>query len=126
MKDIKTKLSLLWVAHFLIWSFGDILRLLQPGYIAEANSSNDILLIASIIGLVQSIMIILTLLSDDKIGIWTNILIGAVFLLIDIGWFVEIITTSLPIWEIVLEIGYLVFDLLIIIIAYQWFKNKNE
>jgi hypothetical protein len=124
LKDIKVKLSIIWIAHFLIWSFGDILRLLQPGYIADANASNDILLVASFIGTIQALMIVITILSDDRVGKWANLIVGAVFVLIDIGWVVEIITTSLPLWEGVLVIVYLAFDVLIIFLAYQWLSGR--
>ena len=51
MEDIKIKLSVFWAAHFLIWSFGDVVSLLSTGYIEEELPvSNDILFIAAIIG----------------------------------------------------------------------------
>jgi hypothetical protein len=126
MKNIIIQLSTLWIAHFLIWSFGDILRLLQPGYIENAKTTVDTLLIASFIGLLQVLTIAITILSENRIGLWVNILVGGVFLLIDIGWFVEIITTGLPLWESVLVIAYIILDLLILFTAYQWSTKRDE
>ncbi|MHA2364220.1 MAG: hypothetical protein ACXAC7_09700 [Candidatus Hodarchaeales archaeon] len=126
MKDVKIKLSGLWIAHFLIWSFGDIVRLLTPGYIEDTAVTNETQIIASIIGMMQALMIVLSLILEDKPNRWANLVLGGVFTLINIGWMVEILIDQQPVWEILLTIVYLTFNAMIIWYAYKWSVEENE
>ncbi|MHA2364904.1 MAG: hypothetical protein ACXAC7_13190 [Candidatus Hodarchaeales archaeon] len=120
MKDVKIKLSTLWIAHFLIWSFGDILRLLTPGYIEETAITNETQIFAAFIGMMQAVMIVLSIILEDKPNRWVNLVLGGLFTLINIVWMIEILIEQYPVWEILLTITYLTFNAMVIWYAYKW------
>ncbi|WP_455463956.1 hypothetical protein [Candidatus Hodarchaeum mangrovi] len=126
MEDVKIKLSALWIAHFLIWSFGDILRLLTPGFIEASATPNETLLFASFIGMGQAFMIVLSLLLEAKPNRWVNLIMGGIYTLINLGWMVDILLNQYPMWEIILTIVYLTFNALIIWHAFKWTTNETK
>ena len=121
MEDIKIKLSFFWAAHFLIWSFGDVVSLLSQGYIEEEIPvSNDILFFAAIIGTVHAYMIIGSITLNAKQNRIFNLVFGTVFSSINIGHLGEMIIDDHPAWAIFLALVYLSINALIIWHAFKW------
>jgi hypothetical protein len=123
MEDIKIKLSVFWAAHFLIWSFGDVLSLLSPDFIEdEIPVDNDILIVAAIIGTVHAYMIIGSITLKAKQNRLFNLGFGGVFTLININHLVETIADNHA-WAILLALVYLSINAIILSHAYKWQIN---
>ncbi|MHA2030303.1 MAG: hypothetical protein ACW99Q_12975 [Candidatus Kariarchaeaceae archaeon] len=125
MEDIKIKLAAFWAAHFLIWSFGDVVSLLSPGYIdEELPVSNDTLLIAAIIGTIHAYMIIGSVTLKAKQNRLINVIFGGIYTLINIGHSVEMIVDNHPAWAIVLSFVYISISGLILWHAFNWHTDE--
>ena len=121
MEDIKIKLSVFWAAHFLIWSFGDVVSLLSPGYIEdELPVENEYLLAAAIIGTVHAYMVIGSITLEAKRNRLFNLGLGGIFTLINIAHLVEMIVDDHPSWAIFLALVYLSINGIILSHAYKW------
>ena len=125
MEDIKIKLTAFWAAHFLIWSFGDVVSLLSPGYIdEELPVSNDTLFAAAIIGTAHAYMIIVSISLDGKQNRLVNLIGGGLFTLINIAHLVEMIIDDHPAWAIFLAIVYISISAQIVWNAFKWQTNE--
>lgn len=121
MEDIKIKLSVFWAAHFLIWSFGDVVSLLSPGYIEdELPVSNDTLLAAAIIGTAHAYMVIGSITLKAKQNRLFNLVFGGIFTLLNIAHLSEMIIDDHPAWAIVLALVYLSINAIILWHAFKW------
>jgi hypothetical protein len=119
---VKIKLSAIWVAHFLIWTFGDILRFLHPGFmeeIIENPISNTNLMFIALLGIFQASMIVLSVVLEQKPNRLANIIMGSIFTLINIAHIIDLIFNKKPAWEYELAVVYLIFNILTI-----WYANK--
>jgi hypothetical protein len=125
MEDVRIKLSVLWIAHFLIWTFGDVVRIIHPGYIQELMDepiSEDLLLFVAVpLGIIQTIMILLPVMWDDgKIIRWANLAAGILFFVINVGYVIDIFVSEMPSWEYLLAVVYLLIAALVIKTAWEW------
>ena len=114
--DAKILLAALWIAHFLLWSFGDMASLLQK--IAEPIDNNLLLFVAVPLAITQASMIFFSLAGKAKLMRWVNMIVGIVFLLLNIGFIAEAQFG----WEYLLGAGYLLFNGLIVWYAWKWSK----
>jgi len=114
--DAKILLAALWIAHFLLWSFGDMASLLQK--IAEPIDNNLLLFVAVPLAITQASMIFFSLAGKAKLMRWVNMIVGIVFLLLNIGFIAEAQFG----WEYLLGAGYLLFNGLIVWQAWKWSK----
>ena len=112
--DAKILLAALWIAHFLLWSFGDMASLLQE--LAEPIDNNLLLFAAVPLAITQALMIFFSLVGKAKLMRWVNMIVGTVFLLFNIGFIAE---AQLG-WEYLLGAGYLLFNGLIVWQAWKW------
>ena len=112
--NIRILLATFWICHFLLWTFGDMFSLAQE--MGEPVTSTLILVVAPSTALVQALMIVTCLLGRPVIARWANMILAAVYLLFNIGFFVDAIEG----WEYYLGIGYVVFNVLILWYAYNW------
>jgi hypothetical protein len=124
MEDIKIKLSALWVSHFLIWTFGDMVRLIQPSgiedVIADPATNELLLFVAAPLGAIQAFMITLSVICDRKVNRPANISMGILYLLVNVAHLADIFMNQLAAWEILLTVVYLTFNVLIIKHAWEW------
>ena len=68
--NVKVIIAALWVSQFLIWTFGDMLSLLQK---LDAPAANELLgFVAAPLALIQVSMIIFTLAGKARITRWAN------------------------------------------------------
>ena len=114
--DAKILLAALWIAHFLLWSFGDMASLLQE--ITEPVDTNLLLFVAVPLAITQASMIFFSLAGKAKLMRWVNMIVGIIFLLLNIGFIAEAQFG----WEYLLGAGYLLFNGLIVWQAWKWSK----
>jgi hypothetical protein len=112
--NIRILLAAFWICHFLLWTFGDMLSLLQQEN--EPIMSSIILIVAPTTAVVQALMIAFTLIGPVKFVRVANLIVPIVFLLFDIGYLSE----GSENWHYYLGIFYLLFDVLIIWHAWKW------
>ncbi|GGG35178.1 hypothetical protein GCM10011414_00730 [Croceivirga lutea] len=128
MKNTKYLLSILWVFLTVNYIFCDVFSLynsnflnaLLSGEVDDIEFTESFLLYFSFIMEIPMLMIILSVLMVDKINSITNISIGFLMLIIQIGS-LSIGTNSLHyIFFSVIEIGTLFF---IVHTAWNWYKH---
>ena len=118
--NVRIILAALWASHFLLWTFGDMVSLLQD--LNEPVANELLLFVAAPLALVQVGMILFSLMGKAKVVRWANIIITPVFILLNIGF----LTEGKFGWEFLLGIGYLLVNILIILYAWKWPKAMNE
>ena len=114
--DVKIVLAALWIAHFLLWTFGDMASLLQE--ITDPIDNNLLLLVAVPLAISQASMIFFSLVGKAKVMRWVNMIVAVVFLLFNVGFIAEAQFG----WEYLLGAGYLLVNSLIVWYAWKWFK----
>ena len=114
--EVKIVLAALWIAQFLLWTFGDMASLLQE--ITEPIDNNLLLLVAVPLAITQALMIFFSLVGKAKVMRWVNMIVAVVFLLINVGFIAEAQFG----WEYLLGAGYLLFNGLIVWYAWKWSK----
>jgi len=116
---VKMKLSALWMSMMLLYIYADILSLFRPGQVEEMMkgqmgpfpATQGSLLTASILMMIPAVMVFLSLILNPKASRWTNIILGALYTLVNISnligetWVyyisfsvVEIVSTLLIVW----------------------------
>jgi hypothetical protein len=118
--NIKVMLAAFWISQFLLWTFGDMVSLLQD--LNEPVKNELLAFVAVPLALIQVGMILFTLGGKPKFVRWANICIIPVFILFNIGYLFEAKFG----WEFILGIGYLMVNFLIILYAWKWPKVVNE
>ena len=114
--EVKIVLAALWIAQFLLWTFGDMASLLQE--ITEPIDNNLLLLVAVPLAITQALMIFFSLVGKAKVMRWVNMIVAVVFLLFNVGFIAEAQFG----WEYLLGAGYLLFNGLIVWYAWKWSK----
>lgn len=114
MTDVKIVLAALWIAHFLLWTFGDMLSLLQE--FSEPADNNLLLLVAVPLALIQALMILFSLVGKAAVMRWVNMVAAVLFLFFNVMFLVEAHVG----WEYLLGAGYLLFNGLIFWYAWKW------
>ena len=114
--EMKIVLAALWIAHFLLWTFGDMASLLQE--ITEPVDNNLLLLVAVPLAITQALMIFFSLVGKAKVMRWVNMIIAVVFLLFNVGFIAEAQFG----WEYLLGAGYLLVNVLMLGYAWKWSK----
>jgi hypothetical protein len=115
--EMKIILAALWIAHFLLWTFGDMASLLQE--ITEPVDNNLLLLVAVPLAITQALMIFFSLVGKAKVMRWVNMIVAVVFLLFNVGFIAEAQIG----WEYLLGAGYLLVNGLIVWYAWKWSKQ---
>jgi len=116
--NVKIVLAALWTAHFLLWTFGDMVSLLQK--FSEPIDNNLLLLVAVPLAVIQALMIFFSLIGKAKLMRRVNIIMAFVFVLFNVGFLVDAHVG----WEYLLGAGYLLFNGLTIGIAWTWPKQS--
>ena len=112
--DVRIILAALWIAHFLLWSFGDMLSLLQN--FSEPVDNNLLLYVAVPLAIIQTSLIFFSLKGKAKVMRWVNIIMASVFGLFNVGFLVDAHVG----WEYLLGAGYLLFNGLVVWHAWKW------
>jgi hypothetical protein len=117
--NVKIILAALWTAQFLLWTFGDTLALLQE--LDEPVDDDLLLFVAVPLAIIQTLMILFSLVGKPEVMRWANILVALVFVLINLGYLAEANAG----WEFLLGIAYLLADVLIISYAWKWPTHED-
>jgi len=118
--NVRIMLAAFWTSQFLLWTFGDMVSLLQK--LDDPISNNLLAFVAAPLALIQAGMIIFSLTGPAKFVRWANICITPVFILFNIGFLLEAKFG----WEIILGVGYLMVNVLIMAYAWKWPRIDDE
>ncbi len=127
--NIKIKLSALWVAVMFLFAYVDILSKFQPGVIEDAIAgkmgpfpTTQVALLAAItLMTIPSLMVFLSIALKPKANRWTNIIVGILFIVVQLG--------SLFIggaWAYYIFASIVEVVLLSLIVVYAWKWPKQE
>jgi hypothetical protein len=116
--NVRIILATLWASHFLLWTFGDMASLMQE--ISEPGTDEIMLFIAIPLAIIQTLMILFSLIGKPKVIRWVNMGLVLVFIVFNIVFLIEAHTG----WEYLLGAAYLLFNILIIGYAWKWPKQE--
>ena len=116
--NVRIILASLWISHLLLWTFGDMLSLLQR--ISEPVANELLLFVAAPLAIIQVFMIFFSLIAKPKLIRWINIGLALLFVIFNIGFLIDAHTS----WEYLLGTAYLLFNFLIIRYAWMWKKRR--
>jgi len=80
--NVRIVLAALWITHFLLWTFGDMVSLLQET--TEPISNNLLLFVAAPLAVCQAFLILISLTGKPKQARCTNLFATPVYLLFNI------------------------------------------
>jgi hypothetical protein len=112
--NVRVILAGLWAAHFLLWTFGDAISLMQG--ISEPAENNLLLFVAIPTAIAQAALIFLSLTGKAKVMRWVSIIAALVFAIFNIGFMVDAHVG----WQYLLGTAHLLFNALVIRYAWQW------
>lgn len=116
--SIRVLLAVLWVGHFMLWTFGDMFSQLQE--MGEPVTDSVILIIAPTTAIVQALTAVYCLVGRPAHVRLANLILAPVYLLANIGFFID----ATQGWEYYLGVFYVLFNALIIWFAYRWPKSE--
>lgn len=120
MPDIQIKLAGLWIALMLTYLLGDVLRIFagdfKAGEIGGKPMGQEMWLGIAVLMVIPIMMILVTLLLDNPVNRWANIIVAIFFFLFNIvglptypGWYDKF-----------LIIVSLVINVITVWLAWQW------
>lgn len=120
MPDIQIKLAALWIALMLTYLLGDVLRIFagdfKAGEIGGKPMGQEMWLGIAVLMVIPIVMILVTLLLDNPVNRWANIIVAIFFFLFNV--------VGLPTYpgrydKFLILVG-LVFNALTVWYAWQW------
>ena len=133
MEDVRIKISVLWLFYVGAFLTVMILGMLEPGALDEfiktgtidgITSGPEVSLIFAILLLVPLIMAFLSLTLKNPTNRWVNIILGIVFVVIQLFALTETIAKPSA-WTILMELSKIVAPALIVWYAYNWPKEEK-
>jgi hypothetical protein len=112
--NVRIILAAFWISHFLLWTFGDMVSLMQET--TEPVSNELLLFVAAPLAVIQTFMIVFSLIGKQKFARWANICVAPVFMIFNIGYLAE----SGQSWNYLLGLVYIIFNVLTIWYAWKW------
>jgi hypothetical protein len=120
MEEIQIKLSGLWVATMLVFLLGDVLRIFsgdfKPGEIGGQSVAKSTWLIAAVLMLIPILMVLVSLMTNNPVNRWANIIVAVFFFLFNL---VGIPTYPSAYDKFLLAVS-LVFNVMTIWLAWRW------
>lgn len=113
--NVRILLAAFWVCHFLLWTFGDMVALLQHKN-PDPIDDNLLTFAAAPLAIIQTLMIVFALIGKPKLVRLANITVTMIYVLFNIGYLAE----AGDGWQYVLGIAYVFFNVLIIWTAWKW------
>ena len=128
MKDVRIKISILWVARMLSGLQGDSTRLHDPAALQNLISgssavqvTDELLLAMSLLFVIPILMSFLTLALTYPAVRRVNLVLGIFFAAFDLVFLcLTLFLWSFSGYETVWSIAYLVFTALIVLYAWKW------
>ena len=131
MLDVRIILAVLWVAGMLSSLNGDTYRLSDPVALkaslantAPIKATPELLLVMSIIFVVPILMSVLTLTLKYPVSRWANRILGILYAMIILAFWVLGFVLRSAGYEIVWSTAQLVFALLVVWYAWKWPKQE--
>ena len=120
MIDIRIKLSALWICLMLTYLLGDVLRIFsgdfKPGEIGGMEISQGMYLLLAIIMLIPIVMVFLSLILNQPVNRWANIIAAILLFLFNL-----VGLPTYPSWyDRFLIVAGLVFNVLTVWQAWRW------
>ena len=88
MEDAKIILAFMWVATMLIYLLGDVMRIFAgdftPGEIEGKKVSMNVYLGMAVLMVLPILMVVLTMILENPINKWINIIIAGFFFLLNL------------------------------------------
>ena len=129
--DVRIILAVLWVAEVLSSLNGDTYRLSDPVALKSliANTgpivvTPELYLVMSLIFVGMIFMSVLTLTLKSPVSRWVNRIIGILYAVIILGFWVLGFVLQSPGYEIVWSTAQVVFALLVVWYAWKWPKQE--
>lgn len=120
MDDVQIKLSAIWVALMLTYLLGDVLRIFsgdfKPGEIGGQQISQGMYLGLAILMVIPIIMVFLSLILNQPVNRWVNIIVAVFFFLFNL---VGLPTYPSAYDKFLIVVG-LVFNALTVWYAWKW------
>jgi len=89
MEDAKIILAFMWVATMLIYLLGDVMRIFAgdftPGEIEGKKVSMNVYLGMAVLMVLPILMVVLTMILENPINKWINIIIAGFFFLLNLA-----------------------------------------
>ena len=132
--DVRIILAMLWVAEVLSSLNGDTYRMSDPAALnslldnsASVSVTPELLCVMSIMFAFPIFMAVLTLTLKPSVGRWMNRIVGLIYaLIILVFWILGFVLKSAS-YEFVWSTAQLVFMLLVVYYAWKWKgENQNE
>jgi len=128
---LKIKISVLWLFYAVALIAYVTLEGFEPGALEQVMAGEidgmkitpELMLLFAILFLAPLVMAVLSLTLKDKANRWTNIIVGTVFVIIQLAALSETVTQPSA-WMILMEISKLIAPALIVWYAYKWPKQK--
>ncbi|MBI9101552.1 MAG: hypothetical protein JEY99_03980 [Spirochaetales bacterium] len=120
MRETNIKLSAIWIVHFLLWSFGDILSLMQEITVPANNSL--LLLVAAPLGVIQVGLILIPFFLKDRVVKITTYIFVPVYLFFNILNIFDISNG----WEYLLTSVYIALNILTAVVLFKWNVSKKK
>ena len=128
---MKIKISVLWLFYAVALIAYVTLEGFEPGALEQVMAGEidgmkitpELMLLFAILFLAPLVMAVLSLTLKDKANRWTNIIVGTVFVIIQLAALSETVTQPSA-WMILMEISKLIAPALIVWYAYKWPKQK--
>ncbi len=118
--NVKIIIAALWASHFLLWTFGDMVSLLQD--LNEPVANELLMFVAAPLALLQASMIFISLIGKARIVRLANLVVAPIFILLNIGF----LTESKFGWEFLIGIGYIAVNVIIIGYAWKWPRVESR
>jgi hypothetical protein len=117
--NVKIILSVLWAAHFLLWTFGDMASAMQG--LASPAAGNLLFFVSVPTAAAQALLIFLSAAGKAGAMRWVNLIAGVAFAAFNIGFLAEAQFG----WQVLLGTIYLLFNALVIRYAWKWPKQTG-
>lgn len=126
--NTRIKLGTLWVTLMLLYIYCDIYSFHRPGYINEIidgmlgifKVNQEVLAIFGLLMIIPALMIPACIFLNPKASKWINIIIGTLYLLVNIS---NLVGES---WIYYWIFGFIetIFTIVIIVLSIQWKEDK--
>jgi len=114
MRENSIRLSAIWIAHFLLWTFGDMLSLLQK--VTEPVGDSLLLFVAVPLGIIQAVMILIPLFLSRKAVRTVSFIVVPVYLFFNVMNYFDVSAG----WGYLLTTAYVALNCLTLAVVWRW------
>lgn len=124
---VRPTLSALWATMMFLYVYADVLSLYRPGQLDEVRDgmmgpfevSQAVLLAASVVVIIPTLMIFLSLILPARMNRWTNVTAGVLFTLVNIS---NVLGET---WVYYWVFGILEILITLLIVRYAWKVSES-